>query len=130
MGILDFTTELQHIGIPTKDINRTIAFYKGLGFEVSLNTRNEAADEYVCFLRLKNLCIETWETKNVASETGAIDHIALNVSDIERTFQQISEGEYNILDTEIQFLPFWENGVRFFNVLGPNGEKVEFSQIL
>ena len=27
-------------------------------------------------------------------------------------------------------LPFWENGVRYFTVLGPNGEKVEFNQYL
>ena len=31
---------------------------------------------------------------------------------------------------EIEFLPFWEKGVRFFKVLGPNHEPVEFSQIL
>ena len=34
------------------------------------------------------------------------------------------------LEDAIQFLPFWENGVRFFNLLGPNGETVEFSQRL
>ena len=34
------------------------------------------------------------------------------------------------IDPEIRFLPFWEKGTRFFNVLGPNGEIVEFSQIL
>lgn len=41
-----------------------------------------------------------------------------------------SELGLNFIDTEINFLPFWANGVRFFNVLGPNGEKVEFGQIL
>ena len=28
------------------------------------------------------------------------------------------------------FLPFWENGVKFFTIEGPNKEKVEFSQYL
>ena len=31
---------------------------------------------------------------------------------------------------EIQFLPFWEKGVRFFKVLDPNNAPVEFCQIL
>ena len=31
---------------------------------------------------------------------------------------------------EVHFLPFWENGVKFFTIEGPNKEKVEFSQYL
>ena len=27
-------------------------------------------------------------------------------------------------------LPFWDNGVKYFTVLGPNREKVEFNQYL
>ena len=30
----------------------------------------------------------------------------------------------------VHFLPFWENGVKFFTIEGPNKEKVEFSQYL
>ena len=26
----------------------------------------------------------------------------------------------------VHFLPFWENGVKFFTIEGPNKEKVEF----
>ncbi|MDD3243533.1 MAG: VOC family protein, partial [Eubacteriales bacterium] len=31
---------------------------------------------------------------------------------------------------EVKGLPFWANGVRFFTILGPNAEKIEFSQML
>ena len=31
---------------------------------------------------------------------------------------------------EIQFLPFWERGVRFFILRGPNEERVELIQQL
>ena len=34
------------------------------------------------------------------------------------------------MEDEIQFLPFWEKGFRYFKVLGPNHEPVEFGQIL
>ena len=40
------------------------------------------------------------------------------------------EKGFCILDEEIQFLPFWENGVKFFTLTGPNKEKIEFSQYL
>ena len=119
-------TGLQHIGLPTLNIQKTIEFYEGLGFQVAWNT----PDGKVAFLRLNDLTIETYQTDTTACIAGSIDHLALNVSDIEETFQWIKSGGYTLLDQEIDSRPFWENGVRFVNVLGPNGEKIEFGQIL
>lgn len=130
MGIAGNVTGVQHLGLPTNDIETTIQFYKSLGFEVALRTVNEAANEQVAFLRLKNLVIETYQNNAAVGKPGAIDHVALDVDDIERVFSVIKDGGYTMLDQEIQFLPFWTNGVRFFTILGPNGEKVEFSQML
>ena len=45
---------LQHIGLPTNDLARTMDFYGSFGFSVVLRTRNEAAGEEVCFLRRWN----------------------------------------------------------------------------
>jgi lactoylglutathione lyase len=126
----DFVTGIQHVGIPTDDIEKTIAFYCGLGFQVAFRTINKSANEQVAFLRLKNLTIETYETHCASNKAGAVDHIALDVSDIDAAFQEIKAGGYFMLDKEIQFLPFWENGVRFFTIEGPNAEKIEFSQML
>lgn len=123
-------TGLQHIGLPTNDMKKTVDFYKALGFQVALQTVNQAAGEKVTFLRLGNLTIESYENKQAAQIDGAWDHVALNVTDIEAAFQAVKEKGFQMLDTEIQFLPFWENGVRFFTILGPNKEKVEFSQYL
>lgn len=61
---------------------------------------------------------------------GAIDHLALDVDDIESAWEEVRTAGLAPLEDAIQFLPFWENGVRFFNLLGPNGETVEFSQRL
>ena len=34
-------------------------------------------------------------------------------------------------DTEIQSIPsFWKHGIRYFNIYGPNGETIEFCQIV
>lgn len=68
---------LQHIGLPTNDLEKTVAFYEGLGFSVALRTVNEAAGEQVAFLQLKELVIEAYQTGRAAGRAGAVDHIAL-----------------------------------------------------
>lgn len=130
MDLKNYLTGIQHIGIPTNDIKKTIAFYKELGFETALQTINKEADEKVVFLKLKTLVIETYENKAAKFESGAIDHVAIDVNDIEEVYQYISEKKLNTTNDTIHFLPFWKNGVRFFTIEGPNMEKIEFSQYL
>ena len=130
MDLKNYSTGIQHIGIPTNDIEKTIAFYKELGFETALETINKEAGEKVAFLKLKTLVIETYENKAAKLESGAIDHVAVNVNNIEEVYQYISEKKLNTTNDTIHFLPFWENGVRFFTIEGPNKEKIEFSQYL
>ena len=130
MDLKNYSTGIQHIGIPTNDIEKTIAFYKELGFETALQTINKEADEKVAFLKLKTLVIETYENKAAKLESGAIDHVAVNVNNIEEVYQYISEKKLNTTNDTIHFLPFWKNGVRFFMIEGPNMEKIEFSQYL
>lgn len=130
MDLKNYSTGIQHIGIPTNDIEKAIAFYKELGFETALQTINKEADEKVAFLKLKTLVIETYENKAAKFESGAIDHVAIDVNDIEEVYQYISEKKLNTTNDTIHFLPFWKNGVRFFTIEGPNMEKIEFSQYL
>ena len=40
------------------------------------------------------------------------------------------EQGYEIVSNGIEALPFWEKGVRFFLILGPNQERIEFNEIL
>ena len=108
----------------------TIAFYEKLGFEIAFRTVNEAADEKVAFLKLGTLVIETYENKAAALKPGAIDHVAIDVKNIEKVHEMITGAGLNTTQDEVHFLPFWENGVRFFTIEGPNKEKVEFSQYL
>jgi lactoylglutathione lyase len=128
--IKDHVKGLQHLGLPTNDIEKTIAFYAGLGFEVAHRTIDKPANVPVAFLRLKNVTIETYQNNEAAMANGAIDHIALDVDDVDAVFKEISKGGYTMLHKEVQFLPFWEHGVRFFTIEGPNHEKIEFGQML
>lgn len=126
MDLKNYSTGVQHIGIPTNDLDKTVEFYKKLGFEIAF----EAVEEKVAFLKLGTLVVETYENHEAKMEHGAIDHVALDVRDIEEIFQYINEAGLNSTQDTIHFLPFWENGVKFFTIEGPNKEKVEFSQYL
>lgn len=130
MDLQNYATGIQHIGIPTNDIEETVSFYRKLGFETALRTVNEEANEKVAFLKLKTLVVETYENRAARMQNGAIDHVALNVKDIEEVYTYINEIGLNNTNDTIHFLPFWENGVKFFTIEGPNKEKIEFSQYL
>lgn len=129
MHIRDTVTGIQHIGIPTKDLKRTIDFYESLGFcrkGVFANGASRCA-----FLGLGDVLVETWEEGDTADENGAINHFALATPDIDAAFKAAREEGLSIVEEGIQSIPsFWDHGIRYFNILGPNHETVEFCQIL
>ena len=128
MALKELLTGLQHIGIPTKDMDATLDFYGKLGFEVAYSTINDG--NRVNFLKLGNLCIETYESEEVAMKYGSVDHIAIDVTDIEKTYEEICAMGMNNIHDDIHFLPFWDNGVKYFKIDGPNMESIEFCQFL
>lgn len=130
MDIVKHITGIQHIGVPTNDIETTVAFYEGLGFEIIHSTVNEAANEKVVFLKMKNVVIETYENHRAEMKAGAIDHIAMDVKNIDLVYDEMKAAGYTMLHDSIQFLPFWEKGIKFFIIVGPNKEKLEFCEIL
>ena len=126
MSFSKIATGLQHIGIPTNNLNETINFYVSLGFEVAHRTAN--GDEQVAFLRLGDLTIETYQNFKAAHMNGAVDHIAINVTDVDEARRIADAMKLEVIE-EGQ-LPFWENGVKYFTIFGPNREKLEFNQYL
>ena len=124
----DYATGIQHVGIPTKDMDATKKFYEDLGFEAAFETVNDGAR--VCFLKMHSRGMEVYEAEDAAGKIGAIEHVAIDVTDIEQVYKEICDKNMNTLQDEIHFLPFWDNGVRFFTIKGPNEEKIEFSQFL
>ena len=64
----------------------------------------------------------------------ADDHFAIyddDVKNIEELFNVVKEaGTFKMLDQQVNGLPFWEHGVKFFTIEGPNKEKIEFCEKL
>jgi len=124
----EYLNGLQHIGIPTSSVSDTVAFYKELGFEVIMETNLDGTD--VAFLELKGLVIETYGSDDPAMKTGSVNHVAIDVSDIDACLKIAKERGYIIDDGgDVNELPFWD-GVRYFTIEGPNKERIEFSQKL
>ncbi len=120
---------LQHIGIPTADLEKTIAFYHQFGFEIQWSKDSSETDK-VAFLRCGSCVIETYLTKEPAIINGAVDHIAIDVSDINKAYDYAASLGYTAIENQITYLPFFSNGVKYFTIKGVNGEKIEFNQKL
>ena len=102
---------------------------------VDVPDQNETV--HVAMMRRNDLTLELYQLtveqcKEVAARgDGHIDHFALNVIDIDAAYEEIKNAGFEIIEEKAPvFLPFWEHGVRFFTVRGPDGEKIEFSQML
>ena len=68
-----------HIGLPTNDLQKTVEFYKSLGFEVIMQSYNEKAGEKVVFVQIKNYCIKTFENGQAAMADDEFQHVPLDV---------------------------------------------------
>jgi catechol 2,3-dioxygenase-like lactoylglutathione lyase family enzyme len=129
---------LQHIGIPVTDIRTSEGFYKSLGFSnvMEASFDHGEAKGLCIMMRHGSIVVELYQMPDSVLKSvhqrkdGHIDHIAFDVSDIDATFKILKESGFTILEEAPVFLKFWKNGCRYFNIVGPDGERLEFNQIL
>ncbi|MEJ6979381.1 VOC family protein [Pedobacter sp. P351] len=128
---------LQHTGIPVTNIATSEAFYNRLGF------RNVMQSDFVnnnetgtCIMMQHNsVIIELYQMPDSqlqeirGRKNGHIDHIAFDVDDIDKAFTDLKAASFQIIEDAPVFLPFWNKGCKYFNMLGPDGERLEFNQI-
>jgi len=131
-------TRLSHLGLYTDNIEESIRFYTNLGFRNVLNTYSEDSENDVksAVMEKDSMQIELCRYARDFSEckkckgNGSIDHIALDVNDIEKAYSEVITLGIEVLEDGLTFLPFWQNGVKFFTIRGPGNEKIEFNQKL
>lgn len=129
---------IQHIGIPVTSIKTSETFYEKLGFKNVMATtfQYNKGTGYVVMMKMNDMIIELYqmpeaELKEIRERrNGHIDHIAFDVDDIDNTFKELKNNSFNVLEEAPVFLSFWKNGCRYFNITGPDGERLEFNQIL
>jgi lactoylglutathione lyase len=125
---------LQHIGIPVTEINRSQLFYESLGFTCVMENTfiHEGSEGQVVMMKYKDIILELYQMPIPSKDKkdGIIDHIAFDVSNIEETFLALKEAGFSPIEKDPVFLPFWEKGCKYFYILGPDGERLEFCQII
>lgn len=125
--LTNYVTGYDHIGVPTNDMDATTKFYEAIGFKMVHEKENNGI---VRFFQHGDIIIETYEKHGEATgKRGAIDHIALRVTDVEACAKEVAEQGFKIVEGP-NTLPFWENGIRYVCIEGPNTEIVEFLQKL
>ena len=129
---------IQHIGIPVTDMNASESFYTNLGFEnvMQANFIHETETGICVMMRQGTIIIELYQMPQkelagiAARKDGHVDHVAFDVADIDKTFSILKEAGYHIMEEAPVYLQFWNNGCKYFNILGPDGERLEFNEIL
>lgn len=128
VNVASYSDGLQHIGLPTAEVQKTIDFYQGLGFTIA--TRHDINGRDFAFMKLGNLLIEVIPNDKPTMRAGAVDHICLNVTKIEELYKKIKDAGYKMIDQNIVDIAFWEKGARYFFIEGPNKERIEFCEIV
>ncbi|MEM6285117.1 MAG: VOC family protein [Chloroflexota bacterium] len=125
----------QHLGLPVTDIDASKAFYTALGFTETMYRElpTDGDPVRISMLELNDFTIELYQLTGADLENikarghGHVDHFALDVNDIEAAWETVHAAGYAALEEKPVYLPFWEHGVYYFNIQGPDGEKVEFN---
>jgi lactoylglutathione lyase len=129
---------IQHIGIPVTNIKVSEAFYEKLGFKNVMDATfaYNGDNGIVAMMKLNEMIIELYQMPQAAQaeisnrKNGHIDHIAFDVNDIEHAFNELKVNGFNIIEEKPVFLAFWQKGCKYFNITGPDGERLEFNQII
>ena len=111
------------------------AHLRALGY----NTTQATISRDIKELRLiKTLSSETGKYKYTSSNAGAADSFTTRlrnifrecVTDIDAAYEKICSEGHEIITNGIEALPFWDNGVKFFMIKGPNEERSSSCQKL
>lgn len=125
---------LHHIGIPTNAVDRTIGFYKDLGAKVvhEKTVEENGKSIRVVLIDFAGLLLEFYHRDETAGFSGAIDHLAFEVSNIEELYKLCKQAGHRLMSDcaeELGTSSYWPETMNWFIVYGPNEEKVEFSQV-
>lgn len=116
-------TGLAHIGIFVKDIDKSIDFYKRLGF--TLDTEEKPSIR-LAFLSAGNCLIELVEKKEEPKRSaGVIDHVAVVVDDIDAAIANAKANGIEIDASQVNTMTIL-GGIKNVFFEGPDGERLEF----
>jgi len=117
---------LAHIGVFVADMDKSIEFYKNLGFTLD---KEEKPSIRLAFLSAGNCLIELVEKSAASPTNGPVDHIAMTVEDIESAVEVAKAAGADIDKSGISTAPIL-GGIKNIFFKGPDGESLEYFQYL
>jgi len=129
---------IQHLRLPVTNLKASEAFYKKPGFAKVMASGFDymGGQGAVAMTQRGEMILERYQIPEATLQEirnrkdGHIEHIAFDVDSIEDAFTVLKNGAFSVVEDEPVLLPFWENGCKYFNVHGPEGERLELNQIL
>lgn len=124
--------KLDHIGLAVNDVEKNAQWYQDiLGFSVKGKFIDDN-EKHVYFLESNGTTYEMYQDDSLPADAiGKIDHISYTSNDIETDYKFCVGKGYKICTEGIEEISqFWDNGCRYFKILSPAGEQVEFCQII
>ena len=125
---------LDHIGLACSDVEANVKWYQDvLGYQVIWKGKSATTGRNVYFIKSGYNVYEMYQPNNLPEAVqGKIDHIAFVSYDIEADYQFALDAGYQICTNGIEGAEgrFTKRGVKWFKILSPTGEQVEFQQIL
>ena len=119
-----FIKGLAHIGIFVKDMEASKDYYVKLGF--SLDKEAKLDDLELAFLSAGTCLIELVKLKDyVERPAGVIDHIAVEVDDIDAAVANATAKGINIDASAVTFVQLL-GGIKNVFFEGPDGERIEY----
>lgn len=123
--------KLGHIGLAVNDLEASVQWYQEvLGFQL-IGAFETPDGVQARFLKSGNVVYEIYRPLKAVAAPGKIDHICFESTDIEADYAYCLAQGYSFEEEGIQKIDtFWANGVRYFKIMSPCSEPVEFCQIL
>jgi catechol 2,3-dioxygenase-like lactoylglutathione lyase family enzyme len=118
MGVLG----LHHAGLYVANLERSIAFYRDV-FGLELAEQLTFGAEKIAFVRIGASRLELIEATGSQRPTGVVDHVALEVDDLDTALQRLRAHGVTLLDlTPIPVPPLQ---ARILFCVGPDAERIE-----
>ncbi len=123
--------KMGHIGLAVNDLETAVKWYVDvLGFEL-IGSFVTPGGVQARFLKSGDLVYEIFRPLGGAAAPGKIDHFCFESTDIEADYAYCVAQGYSFEAEGIQSIPtFWDKGIKYFKILSPTGEAIEFCQVL
>lgn len=121
---------LHHIGVKVRDAQTSVRFYEELlDFKKTDEFRN--GNSHLTFMRAGTCVLELIEKPEIERmPAGNIDHVALDVDNIEEIVEKLKARRVEFVNGEINHCDWIYGGVKNIFFKGPDGERIELFEVI